>query len=173
MANISKELKNIFHRYLKRLDDERTHRVSSYGSRVSHNRDSEDDYDGVIYFYEWSNINRIPKSFYSIRSFRDFLTSSGIYLEGYKWELLRNLDTAYVCCKKNEKDVIIKCTWDSLKFALENGDKSNNPYHSTGAPFFNPNYNRNEVDRACHIPIVGIQKPKMLEECESIDTWYG
>ena len=62
MSNISKQLKPLFNAYLKRLADEKYKpTVRHQGYRQPSLFDNE--FKGVIYFYEWSDVSRTPNSF--------------------------------------------------------------------------------------------------------------
>lgn len=138
MANISKRLKELFNSYLERLAEERGH-STNYGCRShsytpSQSRlvfdDDDSEFCGIIYFYEWSDINRTPKAYYTLRAFENFLVSSQIYLASYQKELIRNIHNPYITCRKDGKDLIIKCNYESLKHALETEDRPTNPFRS-------------------------------------------
>ena len=107
MANLSKELKSIFNKYLERKEDERLHpKKESYFQPSLFSGNGE--FRGVIYFYEWSDITRAPKTFYSLEKFEDFLETSNIYLLGWQREIVRNMRNPYVTCKKGTKELLIK-----------------------------------------------------------------
>lgn len=127
MANLSKDLKSIFNKYLERKENERLH------PRVEHESyfqptlfSGGGEFKGVIYFYEWSDVSRTPKSFYSLEKFEDFLESCNICLVGYQREILKNMHNPYVACKRGTKELIIKVTYEALKGAL-NAENSFNP----------------------------------------------
>jgi hypothetical protein len=86
----------------------------------------ESQFTGIIYFYEWSDITRQPKVFYTLEKFEDFLESCNIYLVGYQREILKNMRNPYVACKRGTKELIIKVTYEALKGAL-NAESSFNP----------------------------------------------
>ena len=172
--NISKDLHNLFFCWLERLERERF-KVSSppapltSGSGSINRHDGvggssfkdEDELFGILRFYEWSNINSTPKCFYTMKCFKEFLSSSGIHLKSYQLELLRNIPSPYVICKEGSKEILIRPTYDSLKSCLcginkdnkgdKDKDKGDNSIHYNGqfikAPLvFDESYNRmNEV----------------------------
>lgn len=166
MANKSKDLKNIFNRWLNRLEEERNRpftRPSVVDNRLSGNshhigspysgyRSDDDTFEGIIYFYEWSDINRNPKSFFTLNSFEKFLLSSQLYLASYQKELLRNIKNSYVACRKDGKDIIIKCSFESLKHALENEDRVTNPFRSVN--------NVNNSKEPYNVQVTRIPQPK-------------
>lgn len=125
MANLSKELKSIFNKYLERKEGERLHpKKESYFQPSLFGGGGE--FTGVIYFYEWSDVTRPPKTFYSLEKFEDFLETSNIYLLGWQREILKNMRNPYVSCEKGSKKLLIKVTYEALKGAL-NTDNSFNP----------------------------------------------
>ena len=135
MANLRNRLSDIFHSYLKRLDDEKKNAtVGSYHRPIPCqqrlNFDDNTDFQGIIYFYEWSDANRTPKTFYTLDAFERFLNTSLIFMASYQKELIRNIHNPYIACRKDGKDIIIKCSYESLKHALETEDKSTNPFRS-------------------------------------------
>ena len=154
MANISNRLKTLFNNYLTRLSEEKNnsyvHRNPYYGARPPMYQQqrlqfgSDDDFKGVIYFYEWSNINNVPKKFFTLAAFESFLNTSHIFMAGYQKEIIKNLETPYIVCKHDSKDLIIKNNYDALKSALGDVEENKEPYNV-------------QVTR------VPIQRPKMIE----------
>jgi hypothetical protein len=205
MGNISNQLKLLFTRYLNRLEDEKRERsssVHSFSSSLSNSRPPSymgacrnnvdlDDFSGIIYFYEWSDINRSPKSFYTLKLFVKFLESCGIYVPSYQLELIKNISTPHITCRKGTKDIIITCNWSSLKEEMGLDDKVDNPFHSTGSPFYTPpNLNKDKKDEEPYnvqitrinnvYPSSQIQKPNLifephgkLKEFEEVNSWFG
>ena len=130
--NISNRLKDLFNESLLRECAEKKSRFHCYHGSSSFNAQS-DDIKGALYFYEWSDINRSPRTFYFMSIFEKFLIDSGITLQGYEKEIIKNITNPYVSCKKGSKELIIKSSFDVLKKALENDSsfKSGNsvPYN--------------------------------------------
>lgn len=142
--NLNKQLRELFFKWLERIEYERTHRYTppchsyvpsnqGYTPRQERiNFGNDDEIDGVIYFYEWSRATAIPKTFYTLKAFEAFLDNSGIYVPSYQWEIIKNIHTPYVACKKGSKELIIKVSWDALKSALEEGSiNDSNPFRSS------------------------------------------
>lgn len=166
MANISNRLKGLFNDYLNRLEEEKKSpnpyvaRNPYYGSccrppmsiphqqRINFGGD-EDDFKGVIYFYEWSDIKRSPRLFYTLRAFENFLNSSHIFLASYQKELLINLPTPYVSCRK-DGSLIIKCNYEKLSHDLDDINKGSEDKEPYGVAITRP----------------PIQKPKLTYELE-------
>ena len=144
MGNISNRLKGLFNEYLVRIEEEKHHvtvKTYDYHNRTIHNGDDE-DYNGIIYFYEWSDISRTPKSYYTLKAFENFLASSKIYIASYEKELIKHIHYCYIACSKDGKKLLIKCSYESLKRTLESeksslnslcpsarGSEDKEPYH--------------------------------------------
>jgi hypothetical protein len=115
MANLSKDLKTLFDKYLygpKKSNIETRH--EGYTPPVR----GFCEFTGIIYFYEWSDATRTPKSFYSLEKFEEFLNKSGIYLKSYQREIIKCMHNPYIACKKGERDLIIKKSYEMLKNEL-------------------------------------------------------
>lgn len=147
-VNLNKQLRELFFKWLGRLEYERTHRINSYNNpRPSYssphqeriNFGDNDEIEGCIYFYEWSNATAIPRTFYTLKSFENFLDRSGIYVPSYQRELILHIANPYIACKKNCKELLIKVSWDALKAALEE--------EKTVASSVNPFGNKGSEDR--------------------------
>jgi hypothetical protein len=138
MSNISNRLKGLFNDYLIRLEEEKKRpTVSNYNYRPPYQSsflNGEDEFHGIIYFYEWSDANRTPKTFYTLKAFENFLNTSQIFLASYQKELVKHIHNPYIACRKDGKDIIIKSNYESLKHELENEDRSSNPFRS---PYYN------------------------------------
>ena len=202
--NLNKQLRELFFKWLERLEYERTHRVISHRppSYTPHqeriNFGDDDEIIGCIYFYEWSNATAIPRTFYTLKTFENFLDRSGIYVPSYQWELIRNIRNPYVACKKDCKELLIKISWDALKEALEEEKKSSAPIDSSSSHKgsedkepYNVSITRVPPQTepkvlSCKIfpPIDGhrstIQKPPMYAEVsnrypdmEQVGDWFG
>ena len=115
MSNLSKELKKLFFATLRRKAEESS-RVSSlvysngYGST-----------SGMvnIFFYEWSDPYRTPRTFYTLAAFEKFLNDSRIYLAYWQRDILTHMKYSYVSCKKGAKELIIKSTYMDLRKYFE------------------------------------------------------
>lgn len=159
IKNLSGELRRLFFEYLDNLNKKstttydygRTCHIPSTRPTPTYRQpslfDSDNDFQGIIYFYEWSDTNRAPKSYYTLRAFENFLNSSQIYLLAWQKEIIRHMHNPYIACKKGEKDLIIKNSFDALKNELERTSKNGNPFGSTGAPGFVPPHLQGSEDR--------------------------
>lgn len=115
------ELRTLFHTYLDRKEKEsKATNTTSHigGARLS------DNFKGVIYFYEWSDIEREPKCFVTMAYFNYFLQQCGIMLLLYQRDIIETMNSVYVTCKKGTKELIIRGSYDDLRKALK--DSENN-----------------------------------------------
>ena len=145
MANISKDLSKLFKDYILRSAKERdcsivVHHSNNFysplrcrhhfnsGMTMSQCHDSDNEFRGVIYFYEWSDVSRMPQTFFTVDAFKRFLSVSGIELKGYEAEIIKALHVPFITCKKGCKDLIIKDTLKDLREELNkcsSGNKDN------------------------------------------------
>ena len=143
MANLNKELKKLFFAHLKRVAEEKskpntsgnvgycggvmppvTHRPTIYQPNLF----SQTDNIGCIYFYEWSDTNRTPKTYYTLKAFEKFLNDCQIYLASWQREVISRMKHPYIACKKGERDIIIRNSFTELSKAIEEGSKSTVPF---------------------------------------------
>jgi hypothetical protein len=160
IMNISNQLKKLFFDYLERTEYDRLHPKPYSVNNPSYKEKEilfDDDFKGVIYFYEWSDVSRTPKSFYTMKAFEKFLEESNIFILGYQREIIRNMRNPYITCTKGEKELVIKSTYEALCNAMKNP----NPFGSTGSPFYNPMSKTEEKKEPYS---VAITRPKMVWE---------
>ena len=158
MVNLSKDLKKLFHASLNKPQISRPRvEYGSYQPKLFNN-----EFTGVIYFYEWSDISRTPRSFYSIEKFEEFINVCEIYLHGYQREIIRNMRNPYVTCKKGEKELIIKSNYNALVSAM-------NDVTEVKPPLIDFSKKGSEDKEPYNIAITRppIQKPKMVFEPNS------
>lgn len=107
-------------------------RTSDYGGRYQSNLFNQQMYGGVrrsspttsfvsgkiIYFYEWSNIYSMPSRFNTMYDFEGFCRHSNIPLENWQKDVIDELNTCYVTCKRGSKELIIRKEWTRLRDAL-------------------------------------------------------
>ena len=83
--NRSKDLKDLFRKSLKRKATEVTvYRVSDYRKHGTYEKEIDFGNKIRIYFYEWSDINRVPRTFDDMVSLEDYLKACGIFLHLYQ-----------------------------------------------------------------------------------------
>lgn len=190
-VNINNRLRELFFTWLAhRYDNEQTHRYDSTYHRPPYQQRlnfADEEIDGIIYFYEWSDVHRPPTTYFTLRAFENFLDKSGIYVPSYQWELIKHIHNPYIACMKGGKELIIKTSYDGLKNALEweASNKDTNPFRSTGSPLYNPMAKGSE-DREPYsveitrVPCSQINKPPMYREVdnrypdmEEVADWWG
>jgi hypothetical protein len=127
MGNISKDkLWALFRLYLIRKEEERTsYTPPSYSGYRCGGIATKSDYgsfDGIIYFYEWSDMNRSPIMFYSLTAFEDYMKRCNIFMPPFQRDMIRNLEHSYVTCKKGKSELLIRGTRPGLLEALSRDD---------------------------------------------------
>lgn len=136
MANLSKKLEVLFRQYLIRKEKEKSVPVTySYGGCHRYNSWMNEDtekYEGVIYFYEWSDPDRAPQLFYNLNAFDAFLRRSEIFMPPFQKDIIRQLDRAYVSCKKGTHDLLIRGGLGMLRDALGKADAQGVDVHTAG-----------------------------------------
>ena len=126
--NRSKDLRNLFRESLKnkriRSTDYRG-TTTQYANAVSngYGRIIEFGKSIKIYFYEWSDIYRVPITFNDIKSFEDYLKSCGIYMQLYQRDIIINCGTAYATCYKGSKELNLRGSYDNLQNSMKEHDK--------------------------------------------------
>lgn len=176
--NKKRELRGLFHKYIDRKEKES--RIVSYPSRNPYygggsnigSSSFRGDFNGCIYFYEWSNINREPMKFFTIEGFSEFLRVSCIYLALYQKDMLKSLKWTYVTCKKGSKELIIRQSYIKLKEALEENNSSvstnKGGENSIGFQALLPS----GVDREPYAVSI-TRLPHLKEEFEPEGKWFG
>jgi len=143
MGNLSNKLHILFRDYLIRKEKERltppTYSYSGYRSSSSWLNDKTEHYEGVIYFYEWSDLDRMPQLFYTIGAFDEFLKRSGIYIPNFQWDIIKALDRAFITCKKGKHEILIRASKNMLGEALNKEDSQTvDPQTAYNAVISNP-----------------------------------
>ena len=128
MGNLSKKLEVLFRQYLIRKEKERLNPpVRTYNYEYGYCRQNNwmnenDRYDGVIYFYELSDIHRCPTLFYNVGAFDSFLRRYNIFMPPFQKDMIRQLEKAYVTCKTGTHDLLIRGSRELLVEALSRAD---------------------------------------------------
>ena len=125
MGNLSNRLERLFRDYLIRKENEKKVPVT-YGSttRTSWLNNNNTLYNGVILFYEWSDLFNAPTLFYNIGAFKEFLVRSNIPLAPYQENIIRQLDRSYISCKEGTHDLLIRGTRELLTAAMKNKESA-------------------------------------------------
>ena len=131
--NRSKDLRALFR---QSLINERNRPKTDYNSRSPMYGGSGNFTGGVhraltpfcdnnvrIYFYEWSDPTKAPRTFYQLDAFDNFLKTSGIYMELYQKDIIRNLGTVYITCYTGTKNLSIRGTYGNLLESLNEHDQ--------------------------------------------------
>ena len=187
-GNLSYKLYDLFREYIKRKEKEKyeytpsTYHYPAYSGisrAVNSWMDKKENYEGVIYFYEWSDINRAPMLFYSINAFDAFLRRSDIFIPPFQKDIIRQLDRAYVSCKKGTHDVLIRGNRQMLDEALNRPNSAgvdmntvssaipDRPVPAPGLSIVNPNYNPAKINLTCRPD----RMPPMYAGCHN-EEWY-
>lgn len=179
MGNISKEiLWSLFRAYIIRKEKEKYTPSYPMGCRCGGINTSSDygSYKGTIYFYEWSDINRPPISFYSLNAFDDFLKKSSIFIPPFQKDMIKNLDRAYVTCKKGKTELLIRGTRPGLVEAFARDDSpgiSINDLPNRPQPM-GTNQLRLPYPVSCtYPPNVQHRIPPMYHYSGNPEEWYG
>ncbi len=115
--NRSKDLRDLFRQSLIRKRTEVGCRVSPmYNASTfkSHIANARSGNGIMVYFYEWSDIHRVPKIFRDMKELECFLRASGIYMELYQKEIVANLATVYMTCYKGTNNLNVRSTYAAL-----------------------------------------------------------
>jgi hypothetical protein len=119
MGNLNKELGTLFKRYLIRKEEE------AKKPTVFHNANyykgvwgDKNTFNGTIFFYEWSDITRIPIKYFSLSLFEKFLADCDLELEPWQRDMIPSLGDVYITCKANSKELLIRSSYDALKAAV-------------------------------------------------------
>jgi len=173
MGNLSNKLEVLFRQYLIRKEKERTVPVTYSHSGGHHynnwmNQDTE-KYDGVIYFYEWSDPDRVPQLFYNLNAFDAFLRRSEIFMPPFQKDIIRQLDRAYVTCKKGTHDLLIRGGLGMLREALGKEDSKGVDINTAGQAILNSP--PAPIGSGYTPSMVGHSMPPMYNGHP--DEWYG
>jgi hypothetical protein len=127
--NRSKDLRDLFRQSLIRKRTEVGRRVSpmyNASTLKSYIANARAVNGIMVYFYEWSDINRVPRTFHDMEELERFLRASGIYMELYQKEIVANLATVYMTCYKDTKNLNVRSTYaalvDSMKSSVNVGE---------------------------------------------------
>jgi len=122
MENLSKKLEVLFRQYLIRKEKEKQAPSRCYpGYQDNGWMEKNESYNGIIYFYELSDINRSPVLFYNIGAFDTFLRRYGIYMLQYQRDVIKQLERSYITCKTGTRNLLIRGTKEMLVDALKTG----------------------------------------------------
>ena len=81
---------------------------------------SNSSLNGIIRFFEWSDLYRTPTLFYTFESFLRFLKNSSITINEFERNLILSTYNPYITCERNKAKLIIRNNPADLKLALDN-----------------------------------------------------
>ena len=93
-----------------------------------------------ICFYELSDLNRIPLTFYEIHLFEKFLSSCNITLQEYQRSIIENLGSVFISCYKGTTQLNIRPTYEKLSESMAEYAVTFNSMQ------INPNYHEFQSD---------------------------
>jgi len=111
--NKSGELRSLFNAWQKRLSDEASKPRPSGGGVQNPFRLCD------IYFYEWSDLSRLPLHFLSVDAFMCYAKHSDLVVQDYQSDLLRSGGKFYMTCVPHCSRVMIRTDYESLKVSFE------------------------------------------------------
>lgn len=124
--NRCKDLFSLLLSFFTRKDEEEKSRrrmnpyVYGYGTYPNNfQRMGMQNDDRVVYFYEWSDLDRVPIKFPSCEEFEVYAHRCGITVLPYQRDLIKNLRESHIVCKKNSKCLLIRMSRDLLKESFE------------------------------------------------------
>lgn len=75
--------------------------------------------NGIIRFFEWSDLYSTPTLFYTFESFLRFLKNSSITINDFEKNLILSTHNPYITCERNKAKLIIRNNSADLKLALD------------------------------------------------------
>lgn len=87
----------------------------------SYNRNKS---NSIIYFYEWSTVDRVPLSFHCLDELKHYLSSVDLSLDDWQITTINTcVDECfniYISCRPGMKQLVIRTSYSGLKDALYN-----------------------------------------------------
>lgn len=182
--NRSKDLRDLFRKSLKRKLEVVTYRPSDYRRH--------DIYEGEIsfadkikvYFYEWSDITRVPRTFDDLGSLEDYLKACGMYLQLYQRDIINNCGTVYMTCYKGTKELNVRGSYGKLIDSMNEHDRLSKEIEEAKKAKTNDrckkpmkvitvNNNPFYAGKTVGSPSTSIQQPPMLEPENRWDNEYS
>ena len=80
---------------------------------------SNSSLNGIIRFFEWSDLYSTPILFYTFESFLRFLHNSSITISDFDRNLILSTYNPYITCERNRARLIIRNNSADLKLALD------------------------------------------------------
>lgn len=111
--NKGRSFKENFEVYLKR-QDELARQSTSYNSSNSTTNYSNYYNTKYFYFYEWSNVSGVPKTFNNWDEFEKFLKDCNIVVTEAQKSCIKYARLIYATCKKDSNELMYAYTWKDL-----------------------------------------------------------
>ena len=95
---------------------------------------SNSSLNGIIRFFEWSDLYRTPTLFYTFESFLRFLKNSSITINEFERNLILSTYNPYITCERNKAKLIIRNNSADLKLALDRTSSNNSSVATSSVP---------------------------------------
>lgn len=92
---------------------------------------SNSSLNGIIRFFEWSDLYRTPTLFYTFESFLFFLKNSSITINEFEKNLILSTYNPYITCERNRAKLIIRNNSADLKLALDRASSNSSSIATT------------------------------------------
>lgn len=92
---------------------------------------SNSSLNGIIRFFEWSDLYRTPTLFYTFESFLRFLKNSSITINEFERNLILSTYNPYITCERNKAKLIIRNNSADLKLALDRASSNGSSVATT------------------------------------------
>ena len=125
--NLCKKVSEILNKFLN--EPKASTASSSNGNYVPSNRNpfyrglpsgcSREYLQGVLRFYEWSDLYRAPVLFHTLEDFIVFLRRSNIAISDIERNLILSIHNPFVTCEEGKAKLIIRASSADLKLALD------------------------------------------------------
>ena len=97
-----------------------------YMVRKKEEEDKPVSFNKRILFYEWSDVNNTPITFYGMDSFVKFMDACGIIVRGWQKGLISSMPEPHVACEKGSTNLIFRGSKEGLRAAIEVAERINN-----------------------------------------------
>lgn len=95
---------------------------------------SNSSLNGIIRFFEWSDLYRTPTLFYTFESFLRFLKNSSITINEFERNLILSTYNPYITCERNKAKLIIRNNSADLKLALDRASSNSSSVATANVP---------------------------------------
>ena len=95
---------------------------------------SNSSLNGIIRFFEWSDLYRTPTLFYTFESFLRFLKNSSITINEFERNLILSTYNPYITCERNKAKLIIRNNSADLKLALDRASSNSSSVATSSVP---------------------------------------